>query len=270
MADLEGPGFEDVQPIDPARSLTRARWIARASGVFGSLTAVTVLAGWWFDIPALRSVLPGQPPMVALTAIGTLLLGAALWLATGTAQIKGARSGSRWLASAALLVGLGGLLLGGLLLRGLGLGRSAGGGAPGAASGPVRQRVPRGGCTGMSVDILFFTAINILMAWSVYIALSAGVLTFGAGAFMAVGCYATGLLTVQVLAVEDLPDLGGLLGGVAADELVELRPLGGRTEGRELVGELAVGDPHRPAVRQDGANVAKLGRERHGRLLNGS
>ena len=49
----------------------------------------------------------------------------------------------------------------------------------------------------MSSDLLFFTAINILMAWSVYIALSAGALTFGASAFMAVGCYAAGLLTVK-------------------------------------------------------------------------
>jgi branched-chain amino acid transport system permease protein len=49
----------------------------------------------------------------------------------------------------------------------------------------------------MSVDILFFAAINVLMAWSVYIALAAGALTFGAGAFMAFGCYTAGLLTTQ-------------------------------------------------------------------------
>jgi branched-chain amino acid transport system permease protein len=49
----------------------------------------------------------------------------------------------------------------------------------------------------LSSDLVFFTAINILMAWSVYIALSAGALSFGASAFMAVGCYAAGLLTVK-------------------------------------------------------------------------
>ncbi|MES2399805.1 MAG: branched-chain amino acid ABC transporter permease [Pseudomonadota bacterium] len=49
----------------------------------------------------------------------------------------------------------------------------------------------------MSSDLLFFTAVNILMAWSVYIALSAGALTFGASAFMAVGCYVAGMLTVK-------------------------------------------------------------------------
>ena len=49
----------------------------------------------------------------------------------------------------------------------------------------------------MTADLLFFTTINILMAWGVYIALAAGALTFGASAFMAVGCYGAGLLTVK-------------------------------------------------------------------------
>lgn len=49
----------------------------------------------------------------------------------------------------------------------------------------------------MTPDLLFFTCINILMAWSVYIALAAGALSFGSAAFMAAGCYAAGLLTVQ-------------------------------------------------------------------------
>jgi branched-chain amino acid transport system permease protein len=49
----------------------------------------------------------------------------------------------------------------------------------------------------MSSDLIFFTAVNILMAWSVYIALSAGALTFGASAFMAIGCYVAGVLTVK-------------------------------------------------------------------------
>ena len=49
----------------------------------------------------------------------------------------------------------------------------------------------------MSSDLIFFTCINILMAWGVYIALSAGALTFGASAFMAIGCYAAGVLTVK-------------------------------------------------------------------------
>jgi branched-chain amino acid transport system permease protein len=50
----------------------------------------------------------------------------------------------------------------------------------------------------MSADLLFFTCVNVLMAWGVYVALSAGVLTFGAGAFMAIGCYAAGVLSVKM------------------------------------------------------------------------
>ncbi len=49
----------------------------------------------------------------------------------------------------------------------------------------------------MTPDILFFACINILMAWGVYIALSAGVLNFGAAAFVAMGCYGAGILTVK-------------------------------------------------------------------------
>jgi len=49
----------------------------------------------------------------------------------------------------------------------------------------------------MSTDLLFFTTVNVLMAWGVYIAWSAGALSFGASAFMAAGCYAVGMLTVK-------------------------------------------------------------------------
>ncbi|MEO7243262.1 MAG: branched-chain amino acid ABC transporter permease [Variovorax sp.] len=49
----------------------------------------------------------------------------------------------------------------------------------------------------MSSDVVFFALINVLMAWGVYVALSAGALSFGASAFMAIGCYAAGVLTVK-------------------------------------------------------------------------
>ena len=50
----------------------------------------------------------------------------------------------------------------------------------------------------MSADHLFFAAINILLAWSVYLILETGMLSFAAGAFMAIGCYASGVLTVDL------------------------------------------------------------------------
>lgn len=46
-------------------------------------------------------------------------------------------------------------------------------------------------------DHLFFTGINILLAWSVYIVLLTGSLSFAQGAFMAIGCYAAGYLTTK-------------------------------------------------------------------------
>ena len=50
----------------------------------------------------------------------------------------------------------------------------------------------------MISDHLFFTCINILLAWSVYVSLLTGSLSFAQGAFMAVGCYASGYFTVKM------------------------------------------------------------------------
>lgn len=50
----------------------------------------------------------------------------------------------------------------------------------------------------MIADHLFFTGLNILLAWSVYIILMTGCMSFGNGAFMAIGAYAAGILTVKL------------------------------------------------------------------------
>lgn len=49
----------------------------------------------------------------------------------------------------------------------------------------------------MTLDHLFFAGINVLLAWSVYVALLTGSLSFAQGAFMALGCYGAGILTVK-------------------------------------------------------------------------
>jgi branched-chain amino acid transport system permease protein len=49
----------------------------------------------------------------------------------------------------------------------------------------------------MIQDYVFFTGINILLAWSVYIILLSGSLSFANGAFMALGAYGAGVLTVK-------------------------------------------------------------------------
>lgn len=59
----------------------------------------------------------------------------------------------------------------------------------------------------MTLDHLFFTGLNVLLAWSVYVALLTGSLSFAQGAFMALGCYGAGILTVKF----GLPLLPGTL-----------------------------------------------------------
>lgn len=57
------------------------RWFiacSRAAGLLIVTVALAVLAGWWWDLPVLTSVVPGQPTMNASTAIGLVLAGLAL------------------------------------------------------------------------------------------------------------------------------------------------------------------------------------------------
>lgn len=49
----------------------------------------------------------------------------------------------------------------------------------------------------MMADHFFFAGINVLLAWSVYTVLLTGSLSFAQGAFMAIGCYGAGILTVK-------------------------------------------------------------------------
>ena len=49
----------------------------------------------------------------------------------------------------------------------------------------------------MMSDLLLFTGINILMAWSVYVMLMSGTLSFANAGFMAIGGYIAGALTVK-------------------------------------------------------------------------
>jgi signal transduction histidine kinase/CheY-like chemotaxis protein len=109
MVDPEDPDFVPSPPTEPQRAFLRARWIARGTGAIGGATSLTVLAGWWFDVPALQRIMPGQPPMVVLTAGGTLLLALSLLTATGAGTAKGLRRFGRFLAAAAAAFAFGGL-----------------------------------------------------------------------------------------------------------------------------------------------------------------
>ncbi|MDT3683712.1 MAG: branched-chain amino acid ABC transporter permease [Pseudorhodoplanes sp.] len=49
----------------------------------------------------------------------------------------------------------------------------------------------------MIQDYIIFTGVNIVLAWSVYVILLAGSLSFANGGFMAIGAYVSGVLTVK-------------------------------------------------------------------------
>ena len=85
----------------------------------------------------------------------------------------------------------------------------------------------------MTTDYLIFTGLNILLAWSAYIILMSGCLSFASGAFMALGAYGSGILTAKF----GWPLLGALpaatLGTAAIAVLLALPAL--RTRGVYLI-----------------------------------
>ena len=49
----------------------------------------------------------------------------------------------------------------------------------------------------MIADHIMFTGVNILLAWSVYVILLSGSVSFANGAFMAIGGYGAGVFTTK-------------------------------------------------------------------------
>ncbi|MNK12043.1 Aerobic respiration control sensor protein ArcB [compost metagenome] len=58
----------------------RKRWISGISAILVMLLAISVMTGWTFDIPNLRTLLPGMPAMAPLTATMVILLAVSLFL----------------------------------------------------------------------------------------------------------------------------------------------------------------------------------------------
>lgn len=70
-------------PQGHARNNEQFQLIPRAASGFGICVSCLVLAGWAFNLPALRSVIPGQPQMVPITAVTFVLAGISLWMLWG-------------------------------------------------------------------------------------------------------------------------------------------------------------------------------------------
>jgi PAS domain S-box-containing protein len=75
----------EAQPFvsDPRRRDTVADRFQAAAGILAALVLLAgaaVFAGWWFDIPSLKSIFPNVTPMNADTALAMLLSAAALWV----------------------------------------------------------------------------------------------------------------------------------------------------------------------------------------------
>src|SRR5580704_18053485 len=69
----------DVIPVtDPHQLQSNLRTVSRLAGLFGVAVGIGVLAGWACGIEALKTVLPGYPPMAPNAAVGLMLVGTAL------------------------------------------------------------------------------------------------------------------------------------------------------------------------------------------------
>jgi hypothetical protein len=78
--------------------------VPRAAAAITIVIALCALAGWTFDVTALKSVLPQEAPLDANAALGLILAGGALWRLP--ANSPSARRDAQVMAGAVLLLGV--------------------------------------------------------------------------------------------------------------------------------------------------------------------
>ena len=89
-----------------SRFLSFYRNASRAAGGIVFAVGFLVLAGWLFDIPALKNILPGFSTMKANTAVAFLLASSSLWLASTRGESQRIDLLAKVCAAIVLLVGL--------------------------------------------------------------------------------------------------------------------------------------------------------------------
>jgi PAS domain S-box-containing protein len=89
-----------------SRLLSFYRSASRAAGGIVFAVGFLVLAGWLFDIPALKSIFPGFATMKANTALAFMLAGSSLWLASTRGENQRIDLLAKACATVTMLIGL--------------------------------------------------------------------------------------------------------------------------------------------------------------------
>src|SRR5690349_1615303 len=111
VAGADVPGFVPDRAVmisaTQQRHLRAVAAFELAPGVAGGFTAlvgVLVMIGWWQDIEALRTIVPGLIPMIPNTALACIIGGLSLALAREDGSQK-LRDASRFLAYGLVVLG---------------------------------------------------------------------------------------------------------------------------------------------------------------------
>src|SRR5436190_11735323 len=82
------------------------RKFSRVASALVLTVGILVLAGWLFEIPALKSIIPGLATMKVNTALAFTLAGTSLWLASIENKNKGLELIAKTCAVIIILIGL--------------------------------------------------------------------------------------------------------------------------------------------------------------------
>ena len=100
------PVMISATPQRQFRAVAAFGLIPAIAGGFAVVVGVLVLIGWWRDIEALRTIVPGLIAMIPNTAVACIMGGIALVLVTRTERSQRVRSVVRWFAYALTALGL--------------------------------------------------------------------------------------------------------------------------------------------------------------------
>lgn len=95
-----------VTPGSETPLIDQFRLIPRAASGLSIFVSCLVLMGWTFDLLVLRSVLPGQPQMVPITALTFIMASVSLWMQVSEKKSQRAAPGPRICGLGVILISL--------------------------------------------------------------------------------------------------------------------------------------------------------------------